>query len=312
MDSASTFGRLLDWDRGGYCQIAAADPDAECSRSYVEDTMVLETVHRANSGEARVFDCFTVDAGGGSAPYRQLLRVIEGIRGRVELRVVVAVRFDYGGVHPWIRKHRPRLWTAIAGDDAIVIGTGVEFEVRDTHDLWAEVTMTAGERVRIAVTSYRPEELDTDVPINPTTPSSTVDSTRPSSGGKPGSAVEPSSYQTGPAFVGPRWCSKALTNAPTGAIAAAPTTSLPEAIGANRNWDYRYSWIRDSKTAWVASRHRSHRWQRDASAASTSIFVDPMHCPYPAIGALDPPRAFNRGWRTIQRRQSRRVARHQG
>ena len=80
VDSASVFGRLLDADRGGFCAIRV-DEDVPVSRRYLDDSLVLETTFRGPSGEARLLDCFTMRQGGAQRPYRQLLRVVEGIRG---------------------------------------------------------------------------------------------------------------------------------------------------------------------------------------------------------------------------------------
>src|SRR5919199_504482 len=86
VDSASVFGRLLDADRGGSCELGG-DGDASVARRYVGDSLVLETTFRASSGEARLLDCFTMREGGARQPYRQLLRVVEGLRGWLQLEV---------------------------------------------------------------------------------------------------------------------------------------------------------------------------------------------------------------------------------
>jgi GH15 family glucan-1,4-alpha-glucosidase len=244
LDDGSTFGRLLDWELGGHCHIGVAGGDREVTRSYVEDTMVLETTFRTASGEARLLDCFTVHTGGGVSPYRQLLRVVEGVRGRVDLELAVCARFDYGGLKPWIRMHRPQLWSAVGGNDAIVISTGIDLDVHDSHDLRGTTELRAGQRVRLSITSYPPEELDPEPPDQPDDVeldrrlAATVDWWR---------AWAANATSDHPDVRRSALVLKALTNAPTGAIAAAPTTSLPEAVGADRNWDYRFSWIRDSQ-----------------------------------------------------------------
>jgi len=247
LDGGSTFGRLLDWDRGGYCLITPTDREAGVSRSYLDDTMVLETTFHTTTGEARLLDCFTTHPGGAGAPYRQLLRVIDGVRGHVELTVAIVARFDYGGVKPWVRLHRPQLWSAMGGDDAIVISTATELELHDRHNLEASINISAGQRLRLSITAYRPEELDPDPPGQPDDDEldrrldATVDWWRTWAANI--SLEGPGTGDTRRSAL----VLKALTNAPTGAIAAAPTTSLPEAVGADRNWDYRYSWIRDSQ-----------------------------------------------------------------
>jgi GH15 family glucan-1,4-alpha-glucosidase len=247
MDDGSTFGRLLDWDRAGYCSVRATDGGARYLRSYLADTMVLETRLRTSTGEARLLDCFTAHPGGAVDPYRQLLRVVEGVTGTVTLAVTVAARFDYGGVKPWLRLHRPWLWSAVGGDDAIVISGDFDLRAVDVHDLRAGATVRAGERARLAIAWYPPESLE---PVPPEQPDAaeldrrldaTVEWWRDWAGAAQLAGPD------GPAVRRSALVLKALTNAPTGAIAAAPTTSLPESIGAARNWDYRYSWIRDSQ-----------------------------------------------------------------
>ncbi len=247
MDDGSTFGRLLDWNAAGHCTVGATDADAEYGRSYLDDTMVLETRIRTRGGEARLLDCFTVHSGGSAEPYRQLLRVVEGVQGSVAIAVTICARFDYGGVKPWLRLHRPRLWSAIGGDDAIVLSGDFDLHSVDVHDLTGQTTVRAGERTRLAITWFRPEHLDPEPPGQPDAEEldrrldGTIEWWR---------AWAAKAQLAGPDATTSRRSAlvlKALTNAPTGAIAAAPTTSLPEAVGGERNWDYRYSWIRDSQ-----------------------------------------------------------------
>jgi len=244
LDAASVFGRLLDWDHGGHYVICPVD-DYETSRSYLEGTLVLETVFRAASGEARVLDCFTMREGGRDQPHHQLLRVVEGVRGTVDLELGFAPRFDYGGVKPWLRQGAKGVFTSVGGNDGLVCTSDVDLEPIDSHDLGACFTVRPGQRVRISLQSLRPEQLDGfPQPVGPeeldgrldetvawwTTWTNQISFDGPDAPGVHASAV----------------VLKALTNAPTGAIAAAVTTSLPEVPGGERNWDYRYSWIRDS------------------------------------------------------------------
>ncbi|HKL48067.1 MAG TPA: trehalase-like domain-containing protein, partial [Desulfuromonadales bacterium] len=105
IDSASCFGRLLDWDNGGYCRIF---PAAECevSRRYLDRTLILETTYRTGTGEVRLLDFFPMREGGRHKPYHQILRILEGIRGEMELELEIAPCFDYGAICPWIVKRR--------------------------------------------------------------------------------------------------------------------------------------------------------------------------------------------------------------
>jgi GH15 family glucan-1,4-alpha-glucosidase len=245
-DSGSVFGRLLDWDRGGHCALSPRSGRVRTHRSYIENTMVLVTTFRAQGGEARVFDCFTMRRGGARNPHQQLIRVVEGLRGMVELNLVVAPRFDYGEVHPWIRQHGVRVYSAIGGDNALVVSGDPDLIPSGGHDLSASVSVRAGERSRLSIRFVRPELLDSEEISGPSPEE--IDRrleqttewwrrwvSRVRVDGPHASPVKRSAMVL-----------KCLTNAPTGAIVAAPTTSLPEVPGGSRNWDYRYSWVRDS------------------------------------------------------------------
>ena len=242
-DVASCFGRLLDADRGGYCSITPTG-DAEIARAYLDDTLVLATTFRTGGGEARLIDCFAISDDQGRQP--RLLRILEGLRGRVELRVEVVPRFDYGEIAAWVRRRGPLLHTAVGGDDALVICGDLQLDQPDAHSLESVVTVRSGERARLSLVSARPELVDPALP----------DSMKAEElDGLLDETVEWWRQWTskmtvdGPDAAGARRSAivlKALTNQATGAVVAAPTTSLPEELGGTRNWDYRYSWIRDS------------------------------------------------------------------
>jgi GH15 family glucan-1,4-alpha-glucosidase len=245
-DSGSVFGRLLDWDHGGYCAITPKSKRASTFRSYLEDTLVLVTTFRDKEGEARLIDCFTMRRGGSRDPHKQLIRVVEGIRGRMNLDLVVSPRFDYGEIRPWIRQHGVGLYSAIGGNDALLVTGDPQLMPTKSHDLTASISIGAGERSRLSVQYLSPELLDDDDVSEPSPEEidrrlqQTIEwwhrwVSRARIGGPHASAVKRSAIVL-----------KCMTNAPTGAIVAAPTTSLPELPGGGRNWDYRYSWIRDS------------------------------------------------------------------
>ncbi|HEX5502351.1 MAG TPA: glycoside hydrolase family 15 protein [Thermomicrobiales bacterium] len=246
MDWSSCFGRLLDWEHGGYCSIAPHDGGATTFRDYVDGTLVLETTVTGDGGEAHIYDCFTMREGGKHDPRRQLLRIVEGTRGRVSLRLELVPRFDYGEVAPWLQHRGVRLYSAIGGNDGLVIYSDADLQIVDRHDLTAEFTVRAGERVRLSLSFARPEELD----ANPPQPLAAEDLDRrleeTLAWWRRWSSQARLEGPDGPAAVRSAITLRALTNAPTGALAAAPTTSLPETPGGERNWDYRYSWIRDS------------------------------------------------------------------
>ena len=246
IDEGSCFGRLLDSEQGGYCSLGPEDGSPATRREYLENTLVLATTFECGSGEARVLDCFTMRRGGAGDPHRQLVRVVEGIRGHVDLRLTIAPRFDYGELAPWIRRAGIQTWTAVGGDDGLLIWSDAELEQHERHELAGRLSVKEGERVRVSIIAAHPEELDQR---QESIESEEVDRRleytigwwrRWASGAR--SLDGPNSA----AAVRSAIVLKALTHAPTGAIAAAATTSLPEAPGGERNWDYRYTWIRDS------------------------------------------------------------------
>ena len=246
-DTGSAFGRILDRERGGHCSIAVTQEGHwEYSRRYLEDSLVLETTLRGPGGEARIVDCFTIRADARATPNRQILRVIEGDRGSVELELRVAPRFDYGQVRPWIRRHGHRLHSVIGGDDALLVWCEEELHEDPEHELVARTAVAAGDRVRLALTYCPPELVDAGPPGEPDAASldrrldETIQWWRDWARQlKLGTRDEPGARQSGIVL-------KALTHEPTGAIVAAPTTSLPEVEGGERNWDYRFAWVRDA------------------------------------------------------------------
>ena len=245
-DQGSCFGRLLDWHKGGYCSIVAEGEGYHTYRRYVDNTLVLETTLRTNGGEARLLDCFAMRAGGKRAPYLQIIRIVEGVRGKVDLTLHVAPRFDYGALRPWIRHEKVRLFSAIGGDDALVIYSDADLKLEGRHDLTARFTVRAGERVRTTIAYADPAALDRDRPV--TLDAHEIDARFETTLAwwRDWAAQARLEGPDGPAAIRSAITLKALTHAPSGAIIAAPTTSLPEQPGGGRNWDYRYSWIRDS------------------------------------------------------------------
>jgi GH15 family glucan-1,4-alpha-glucosidase len=245
LDDGSYFGRLLDRERGGWCSITPANPAVRTSRRYVDGTLVLETDMTVAGGRVRVTDCLTMRPGGARRPYRQLLRVVDGLEGTVDLRVEVVPRFDYGQVRPWIRR-AGRSWQALGGDDGMVVGGDMPLAPRGLHDLVAEVRVAAGQRLRMSLRHVRPEVLDGEGSTPPGPAELDRRLAQTVAWWREWSARGDRLGLDQPALVRSATVLKALTQATTGAIAAAATTSLPEAPGGPRNWDYRASWVRDS------------------------------------------------------------------
>jgi GH15 family glucan-1,4-alpha-glucosidase len=243
-DSGACFASLLDPD-GGSCEIALdAERTKTPERRYLPGTLVLETTLRHAGGEARVLDCL-VDDGTERGEERLLLRIVEGVSGEVPVRVLLAPRFDYGAVRPWVRRRGDR-WSAIGGDDGLLCTCDAPLELEGRHALRARATVREGERLRLALTYRRPADLERDdTAPGPEALDAALDATieRWRSWSRRDGAADLAGAHRSALVL------KALTYAPTGAMVAAATTSLPEGHRGERAWDYRYSWIRDSVMA---------------------------------------------------------------
>jgi len=245
IDSSSCFGRILDWEKGGYCRVAPVS-HYENSRRYLDRTLVLETTFQTETGRARLLDCFTMRRGGEHNPHRQILRIIEGLSGKVDFKIDIVPRFDFGAIKPWIRCYRQNHHIAIGGSSGLLISGDVSIKMKHRHDLTGTFTVEKGQRRRLSILHRLPENLDenlVDVP-DPKELDRRLEETiewwhnwcsRGQIGGPYAEQLQRSAIVL-----------KGLSNAPSGAIAAAATTSLPESAGGSRNWDYRFSWIRDS------------------------------------------------------------------
>jgi GH15 family glucan-1,4-alpha-glucosidase len=251
-DSDSCFGALLDERRGGHFNVAPVG-QYRSRREYLDATLVLATSYACAEGRVRVLDFFSMRAGGRDRPRRELVRLIEGVAGSVRMRVHLCPRFDYGELEPWIYPCtaqpgvHARAHIAVGSNTALLISDDVGLVPYERHDLLAELDVHAGDRRQLAVRFVDPQRLD-DQDVCAQEADTTWrhleetlawwhawSSKLAGPNGRPGPSVVRSAITL-----------KALTFAPTGAIVAAPTTSLPEDPGGERNWDYRYSWIRDS------------------------------------------------------------------
>lgn len=243
-DSGSCFGRLLDRERGGFCAVGLRGATEADASFYWEDTLILQTVLHGPRGTVRVIDFFAMREGGALDPRRELVRVIECERGSAEAQVQIAPRFDYGAVRPWLRRAAGDVFTAIGGDDGLFVWSDGEFS-SDGETLQAGAKIHAGERLRVLIRFVRPHVLERE---QGAPEANEVDARLQETAAwwrswrkrlrRDGAGHEP--------VVRSAFTLKALTYAPTGAIVAAATASLPETLGGERNWDYRYSWIRDS------------------------------------------------------------------
>jgi trehalase-like protein len=159
-DSGSCFGRLLDRRRGGCCSMTPRGRGTSSFRSYLGETLVLRTTFRTPGGEADLYDCLTIGADSGRENRGELLRVVEGTRGHVELRAVVSARFDYGAVRPWLRQHGVGTYSAIGGNDALVVSSDAELQTDGRHDLVADMAVRAQQRLRLRIAYTAPEDLE--------------------------------------------------------------------------------------------------------------------------------------------------------
>lgn len=243
-DARPVFGRLLDWRRGGYFSLAPAG-FAEVSRRYRPGTNLLETTFTTASGTLLLTDCIPVHERDDETlqPYHQLIRIARCVDGSVDVVCDVSPRFDYGWTVPRLELRSDRLGVVYGGADALVVQSDCSLEKSDTGDAGARFSLGAGEECILAVTYPTERHFDVaaidDDELRDRVEKTERFWTRWS---------ERCTYQ-GPyrdQVVRSALVAKALINAPSGAIVAAATTSLPEMIGGQRNWDYRYTWLRDS------------------------------------------------------------------
>jgi GH15 family glucan-1,4-alpha-glucosidase len=255
-DAPSVFARLLDEDAGHFSVRPAGE--AEVSRAYLDQTMALETTFRTPTGVAVLVDALAVgrndrghDLGAGSPGV--LLRRLTCTEGQVEVEVSYAPRPEYGLIHPLLGQV-PGGLAARGGADRLLLSTPVDLEV-DGATATGRFTLRAGESAGFSL-QHRPMWEPTLSAWDQEEIADRLDDTM--EGWRSWSAM----HQT---YEGP-WRElvhhsgrvlQALTFEPTGAIVAAPTTSLPETVGGERNWDYRYTWVRDAcltmEALWVAA-----------------------------------------------------------
>ncbi|MBI4260123.1 MAG: glycoside hydrolase family 15 protein [Actinobacteria bacterium] len=232
-DSGAVFAALLGTERNGRWLLAPSGGVHSSRQSYRGDSLVLETEFHTEDGSVRVVDCM---------PHRDeiadVVRVVEGIRGRIPMRMELVMRFDYGWIVPWVRRVDGDL-LAVAGPDALTLRSPVETRGEDRTTV-AEFTVSEGESVPFVLTWHPSNEpiaraLDAREAVASTERWWHEWCERCTYHGPWREAVSRSLVTL-----------KALTYEPTGGIVAALTTSLPEKIGGVRNWDYRYAWLRDA------------------------------------------------------------------
>jgi len=233
-DSAACFAALLGGPDNGRWRIAPAIEPTQVTRSYQDGTLVLDTLFDTAEGAVCVRDFMSRRDG-----VTDLVRVVRGLRGRVPMRMELTMRFDYGAVIPWVSRQGDRRLQFVAGPDRVLLETSVDLRGEGMSTV-SDFAVAAGEDVCFSFCWT------------------------PSWRAKPGSVRPAEAHSTTVAYWkkwlqgcrrNPEWTDavsrslltlKALTHRDTGGIVAAGTTSLPERIGGQRNWDYRYCWLRDA------------------------------------------------------------------
>ncbi|MEV0742314.1 glycoside hydrolase family 15 protein [Streptomyces sp. NPDC050549] len=237
-DSHAIFAGLLGTEEHGFWRLGPAHasdapPPRAARRGYRGDSLILESEWDTPRGTVRVTDFMPPRDG---AP--QLIRIVEGISGRVPMRSALRMRFSYGRVVPWVHKHEGRT-VAVAGPDSVWFDTSAETYGKQLTT-YADFTVAPGDRIAFTISWEPSHKQPPPLPEPEQSLEATEDFWR--------EWVDQCTYH-GPyreAVVRSLITLKALTYAPTGGIVAAPTTSLPEEIGGVRNWDYRYTWLRDA------------------------------------------------------------------
>jgi len=232
-DSAACFAALLGTPEHGRWLIAPAEPILHVRRTYRPGTLILETEFETENGIVRLIDFMPPRT---AAP--DVIRIVEGVSGRVPMRLELVIRFDYGSIVPWVRQ-TSRGIRAVAGPETLDCRADVALHGEDLKTV-SEFCITEGHRSRFSLTwssTFAPEppERNGELELQTTTDWWREWSGRCNYRGPWKDAVLRSLITL-----------KALTYAPTGGVVAAPTTSLPEFLGGVRNWDYRYCWLRDA------------------------------------------------------------------
>ncbi len=232
--SEACFASLLGTEDNGYWKLSPCDGEWRATtRRYRDHSLILETTFEHAEGSIRLIDFMPV-----RERFSDVVRIVEGIRGKLDIRMELALRFDYGRTVPWVTRIDNGV-RAIAGPHLAVLHASVPVHGEDLKTV-ADFTVSHGDRVWFTLTYGRshlpdPEPIDAGQALKDTEKFWQGWGSRLKFQGKYRDAVERSLMAL-----------KAMTFRPTGGVVAAVTTSLPEALGGVRNWDYRYCWLRDT------------------------------------------------------------------
>ncbi len=247
------FAALLGSEENGHWSITTKTK-SRCSRRYLDHTLVLETTFESDTGSAVLLDFMPV-----RGRKHDLVRIVRGVRGSLEMSMELVLRFDYGRTVPWVTRLDNGALRAIAGPDMVVLCACTPLRGEDMKTI-SDFTIHAGESLPFVLTygpSYDdlPESAEPEQGLRDTIKFWEDWTSQAHLHGEYSDALERSLITL-----------KALTYCHTGGIVAAPTTSLPEWIGGKRNWDYRYCWLRDATFTLLALMNagyfeEAHAWR---------------------------------------------------
>ena len=253
-DSGACLAAILGTPDNGRWRIAPRAEKVRTTRRYRGETLILETDFETDEGAVRLTDFMPLD---GHNETSDVVRIVTGLRGRVEMDCEIILRFNYGAIVPWVNRMSDGRLRAIAGPDMVVIRSDVELRGVGLTTV-SDFTIAEGDRATFVMTwgpSHRdpPETADPDRALAETERFWTEWAKECSYRGEWREPVMRSLLTL-----------KALTYGPTGGIVAAPSMSLPEQLGGVRNWDYRYCWLRDATLTLLALMDSGY--YREASA----------------------------------------------
>jgi GH15 family glucan-1,4-alpha-glucosidase len=233
-DSAACFAALLGTKDNGRWLIEPKAKRFKCRRRYRGDSLILETLFETRTGAVRLIDFMPPDT-----PDCAIVRIAECVRGHVDMRTELAIRFDYGVTIPWVSRRDTRTLTAVAGPHLLTVRTPVGLRGENMHTV-GEFSLRKGEAMPFVLAygeSFRAVPMSIDAFI-------ALDETERY--WRRWSAICKIKGRWRAEIMRSLLTLKGLSYQPTGGIVAAVTTSLPEKIGSTRNWDYRYCWLRDA------------------------------------------------------------------
>jgi GH15 family glucan-1,4-alpha-glucosidase len=273
-DAGACFAALLGDHDQGHWRIAPVDAATPGARRYAGDTLILETDFSTKTGRVRVIDFMPIRK---KTELSELVRIVVGLEGEVPMRMDLRLRFDYGRIIPWVHHVADGRLRAVAGPHSVILKTPVELRGED-HSTAAEFSVGEGDRVPF-IMAYEASHLPPPSICNAEEALAETESFWRDWMGRcdyRGDWPEPVTRSL--------ITVKALTYRPTGGVVAAPTASLPETVGGERNWDYRFCWLRDASFTLLSLINAGYRKEAEAWAdwllravAGSASHVQPLY-----------------------------------